>query len=209
MIAGQPYAKLSSTAIFAGYGSRRGFSPGQPQETVTNHSIIRALRRSMRDITFRIQAGNLLSVSNLSVLTADNAGYPEISNRLLGEESGAARGEPPAAPIRSKKNGLRESIVQAPYQQGGVASMQLTQKHQEYWGKNLRITGILLFVWFFFTFVTGWFSRELNEFTFLGPLGFYFAAQGSLIIYVLIIGFYAKYMNKLDVEYGVHEGEDD
>ncbi|MCA3079913.1 MAG: DUF4212 domain-containing protein, partial [Rhodocyclaceae bacterium] len=40
------------------------------------------------------------------------------------------------------------------------------------------------------------------------PLSFYMAAQGSLIVYVLIIGFYAVYMRKLDIEHGVDEGEE-
>lgn len=87
--------------------------------------------------------------------------------------------------------------------------MQLTEKHKEYWSRNLKITSILFVIWFVFTFVTGWFSRELNEITFIGPLGFYMAAQGSLAIYVIIIVFYAKTMNKLDNEYGVQEGEED
>ncbi|CAG0976906.1 hypothetical protein BURK2_01620 [Burkholderiales bacterium] len=87
--------------------------------------------------------------------------------------------------------------------------MQLTEKHKEYWSKNLNITAILLFIWFFVTFVIGWFSRELADVTVLGfPLPFYMAAQGSLATYVLIILFYARYMNKLDIEYGVHEGEE-
>jgi len=87
--------------------------------------------------------------------------------------------------------------------------MQLTQKHKEYWNRNLRITSILLAIWFIATFVVGWFARELNTVEIIGPLGFYMAAQGSLIIYVVIIWFYARYMNNLDNEYGVHEGEDD
>ena len=87
--------------------------------------------------------------------------------------------------------------------------MELTQKHREYWRKNLVITAILLAVWFVATFVVGWNARELNNVSFLGfPLGFYMSAQGSLIIYVLIIWYYARFMNKLDVEYGVDEGED-
>ena len=49
----------------------------------------------------------------------------------------------------------------------------------------------------------------MNAINFIGPLGFYMSAQGSLIIYVLIIWYYAHYMNKLDIEYGVHEGEED
>jgi putative solute:sodium symporter small subunit len=88
--------------------------------------------------------------------------------------------------------------------------VQLTQKHQEYWHKNLVITAILLVIWFIVTFVEGWYARELNNYTFLGfPLGFYMSAQGSLIIYVVIIGIYAWYMNRLDRLYDVHEGEDE
>ena len=83
--------------------------------------------------------------------------------------------------------------------------MQLTDKHKEYWHKNLVITAILMVVWFIATFVEGWYARELN----LGfPLGFYMSAQGSLIIYVVIIFIYARYMNALDRTYGVHEGDD-
>lgn len=87
--------------------------------------------------------------------------------------------------------------------------MQLTQKHIEYWQKNLNITALLLAIWFVVTFVASWFARELNEITIIGPLGFYMGAQGSLIIYVAIIWYYAGYMNNLDKQYGVHEGEDE
>ena len=86
--------------------------------------------------------------------------------------------------------------------------MELTEKHQEYWRRNLLITGVLLAIWFVVTFVEIWFARELNSVTFLGfPLGFYMSAQGSLAIYVLIIGYYAWYMGKLDKEYNVNEGD--
>jgi len=86
--------------------------------------------------------------------------------------------------------------------------MELTAKHQEYWRKNLVITAILLSVWFVATFVEAWFARELNSMTFLGfPLGFYMSAQGSLIIYVALIGIYALLMRKLDLEYNVDEGD--
>jgi len=86
--------------------------------------------------------------------------------------------------------------------------MQLTEKHNEYWRKNLVITAVLLAVWFLVTFVEAWYARELNGITFFGfPLGFYMSAQGSLAIYVVIIGVYAVYMKKLDREYGVDEGD--
>jgi putative solute:sodium symporter small subunit len=87
--------------------------------------------------------------------------------------------------------------------------MQLTFKHHEYWRRNLRMTAILLVIWFAVTYVVSFYARELNTITFLGfPLGFYMGAQGSLVIYVVIIWFYAHYMNNLDEEYGVHEGDD-
>ena len=86
--------------------------------------------------------------------------------------------------------------------------MQLTETHLDYWRKNLRMTALLLSIWFVATFVVIYFARELATINFFGwPLSFYMAAQGSLIIYVLIIGFYAMYMNKLDIEHGVDEGE--
>jgi putative solute:sodium symporter small subunit len=86
--------------------------------------------------------------------------------------------------------------------------MQLTEKHQEYWRKNLVYTAVLLLVWFVVTFVEAWYARELNGITFFGfPLGFYMSAQGSLAIYVAIIGIYAILMRKLDLEYNVDEGD--
>jgi putative solute:sodium symporter small subunit len=85
--------------------------------------------------------------------------------------------------------------------------MQLTEKHRQYWSKNLRITSILLAIWFFVTFAIGYFARDLN-FTFFGwPFSFWVGAQGALVVYVLIIWYYASYMNKLDQEYGVGEEE--
>ena len=87
--------------------------------------------------------------------------------------------------------------------------MALTAKHDEYWRKNLRITAILMVIWFVVTFVIGYFARELN-FNFFGwPFSFYMGAQGSLIIYCLIILYYAIYMGKLDREYGVDEGDEE
>jgi putative solute:sodium symporter small subunit len=87
--------------------------------------------------------------------------------------------------------------------------MQLTEKHREYWRKNLRMTGILLFIWFLVTFVLCYYAREL-AFNFFGwPFAWYMAAQGSLIVYVIIIWYYAKYMNRLDDIYGVAEGEEE
>jgi putative solute:sodium symporter small subunit len=84
--------------------------------------------------------------------------------------------------------------------------MEISAKHQEYWQKNVRLTGILLAIWFVITFVVGWFARELNQITIAGfPFAFYMGAQGALIIYVVQIFYYARKMNQLDKEYDVAE----
>lgn len=86
--------------------------------------------------------------------------------------------------------------------------MELTQRHQKYWRKNLTITAILLVIWFVVTFVTSYFARELNHIMVLGfPLGFYMGAQGSLIVYLLIVWYYARYMNRLDDHYSIDQDE--
>jgi len=87
--------------------------------------------------------------------------------------------------------------------------MKITERHAEYWRKNLVLTAILLAIWAIVTFVPSWWARDWAGVTVLGwPFPFYMAAQGALIVYVVIIGVYARYMNKLDYEYDVAEGED-
>lgn len=86
--------------------------------------------------------------------------------------------------------------------------MQLTERHKQYWKKNLRLTGSLLAIWFVVTFVIGWYARDLQSFTILGfPFSFYVSAQGALLIYLILVGYYAYCMDKLDREYGVQEGD--
>lgn len=81
-------------------------------------------------------------------------------------------------------------------------------RNKAYWRKTIRITSLLLTVWVFVTVVSSWFARELNQLTVLGfPLGFYMGAQGALIVYALIVWFYAWYMNRLDREFQ-GEGKD-
>ena len=87
--------------------------------------------------------------------------------------------------------------------------MQLTERHVDYWRKNLRLTAVLLAIWFVVTYVMAWFAIPLAEIKFFGwPLSFYMAAQGSLIVYVIIIGVYALKMRRNDIEHDVAEGEE-
>ncbi|MFA5371379.1 MAG: DUF4212 domain-containing protein [Sideroxydans sp.] len=84
--------------------------------------------------------------------------------------------------------------------------VQLGAKHKRYWRSNLRLTGVLLAIWFAATFGVSWFARELQALTILGfPLPFFMAAQGALLIYVVLVGVYAWRMDKLDREFGVQE----
>jgi putative solute:sodium symporter small subunit len=85
--------------------------------------------------------------------------------------------------------------------------MQQNTKQDLYWRKNLMVTAILLIVWFAVSFVLVFFSRELT-FNFFGwPFSFWVAAQGALVVYCLIIWYYAHFMNRLDQEYGITETE--
>ena len=87
--------------------------------------------------------------------------------------------------------------------------MQFTQRHKAYWRRTFWMTAILLAIWFGVTFVVSYYARELSAISLFGfPFGFYMGAQGTLVIYVLIIWFYVRYMNALDREFGVSEGED-
>lgn len=83
--------------------------------------------------------------------------------------------------------------------------MKVSENHQRYWRKNLRVTALLLSIWFVVTFVVAYFARELSFTVFGWPFSFWVGAQGALVVYLLIIGFYAHYMNKLDIEHGVAE----
>jgi putative solute:sodium symporter small subunit len=87
--------------------------------------------------------------------------------------------------------------------------VELTDRHKEYWRKNVTMTMILLAIWAIVTYVIGYLARDVFSFSFFGwPFAFWIGAQGGLAIYVILIWVYAWYMAKLDKEYGVEEGEE-
>lgn len=68
-----------------------------------------------------------------------------------------------------------------------------------HWDGTKRLTQKLLLAWFFITFLTIFFARELSHVTLFGwSLSFYMAAQGAPLIYVLIVAVYAWRMRRLD-----------
>jgi putative solute:sodium symporter small subunit len=77
---------------------------------------------------------------------------------------------------------------------------------QRYWSRTSRLMWIIFALWFFFSFFIHLFAVQLNTVTILGfPLGFYMAAQGSLIAFVVLCAWNAVAQNKIDEEFGVQE----
>lgn len=77
---------------------------------------------------------------------------------------------------------------------------------EAYWRRTRRLTFALVILWLFITFGLTWFARTINEVVILGfPLGFYMAAQGALVIYLMIIWWYNRQMKRLDAEFGVDD----
>lgn len=82
-----------------------------------------------------------------------------------------------------------------------------SEKAQAYWRENTSIIVKLLAVWFIFSFGTGIiFINELNAIEFSGvKLGYWFAQQGSMYIFVILVFIYVKTISKIDEKYGVNE----
>lgn len=80
-------------------------------------------------------------------------------------------------------------------------------KMKAYWKENLKYLAILLSIWFLVSYVFGIFLvDQLNTIKMGGfKLGFWFAQQGSMYVFVILIIVYVKLMNKLDKKYGVDE----
>jgi putative solute:sodium symporter small subunit len=73
-----------------------------------------------------------------------------------------------------------------------------------YWQENLRLITILLVIWFAVSYLPVFFIEQLNNIVIAGfPLGYYMGSQGSLIVFVIEIFYYAYAMNKLDQKYGL------
>lgn len=83
----------------------------------------------------------------------------------------------------------------------------MAKSNQAYWKKNLQYLAILLFIWFIVSFGLGiMLADPLNEISFGGfPLGFWFAQQGAIYVFVILIFIYVYLMNRLDKKYGLEE----
>ena len=86
-------------------------------------------------------------------------------------------------------------------------SADISQK-EVHWQRTKGLMIVHLVIWFIFSFVVHWFAPQLNKISFMGfPLGFYMAAQGSLIVFVVQLFVFAAQQAKIDRECGMAEEE--
>ncbi|MEM9304674.1 MAG: DUF4212 domain-containing protein [Pseudomonadota bacterium] len=81
------------------------------------------------------------------------------------------------------------------------------QKRENYWKENIRLVGILLSIWFVVSYGFGILLKDaLDTVQFFGfQLGFWFAQQGSIFVFLILIFVYAAKMNQLDRKYDFDE----
>ena len=81
------------------------------------------------------------------------------------------------------------------------------EKRTQYWRQNLKFLAVLLSIWFMVSFGFGiLLVDQLNTFIVCGfPLGFWFAQQGSIYVFVILIFVYMRWMNKLDRSFDLDE----
>ena len=81
---------------------------------------------------------------------------------------------------------------------------------EKHWEKTRGLMIITLIIWFIFSIFIFMFGEELNTASFLGyPLAYYMSAQGSIVVFVVLIFWFANRQEKIDDEFGFTEKEDD
>jgi putative solute:sodium symporter small subunit len=76
----------------------------------------------------------------------------------------------------------------------------------EHWNRTKNLMFVMMGLWLFFSFIIHFFVETLNKIVIFGfPLGFYMAAQGSLIAFVIMLFWFARRQNKIDEETGFAE----
>lgn len=83
------------------------------------------------------------------------------------------------------------------------------QQREAHWKKTRSLMIIHLSIWFIFSYVVHWFAKDLNAISFLGfPFGYYMAAQGSLLAFVIQLFVFVKQQDKVDRDFGMAEEDD-
>lgn len=77
-----------------------------------------------------------------------------------------------------------------------------------WWAKTKRLMIVSLAIWAVFSIVMSFFASGLNDTVFLGfPLGYFMGAQGSLIVFVVLVFWFSGRQNSVDHEFGVAEDD--
>ncbi|MFT3847161.1 MAG: VC_2705 family sodium/solute symporter [Propionivibrio sp.] len=119
-------------------------------------------------------------------------------------------GQPADRSAKPRSAGIRRARPFARDFRTGRAVMSSAEKQRAYWRRTSRLTMALLVIWLLVTLGVCFFARELNEITVFGfPLGFYMSGQGALVIYVLIVGYFARSMNAIDEKHVARHAERD
>jgi putative solute:sodium symporter small subunit len=83
-----------------------------------------------------------------------------------------------------------------------------THDNEGYWSKTMNLMYVMMGLWVFFGYVIHLFVKPLNAIVIAGfPVGFYMAAQGSLIVFVVMLFWFARKQDRIDREFGVAEDE--
>lgn len=88
-----------------------------------------------------------------------------------------------------------------------MSKQEMTEKQRAYWKKNIALIRNLLMIWALVSYVAAIFLAEpFTSIPFFGiPLAFWFAQQGSILVFVVLIFYYAKRMDRLDEEFDARE----
>jgi putative solute:sodium symporter small subunit len=90
----------------------------------------------------------------------------------------------------------------------GVTPLANNDNDQRHWAATTRLTWTMLAIWAIFSFIIHMFAVALNGTSILGfPVGYYMAAQGSLIVFVIMLFWFARAQDKIDRDHGVAEDE--
>ena len=85
----------------------------------------------------------------------------------------------------------------------------MTSDRTEHWRHTRNLMIVHLVIWFVFSFLVHCFVAELNQIRFFGwPLGYYMAAQGSLIVFVVQLFLFSRQQHAIDVKFGVQEDDE-
>lgn len=82
------------------------------------------------------------------------------------------------------------------------------QNANQWWSRTRGLMFTMLILWFIFSFLIHMFVNKLNEIVILGfPLGFYMASQGSLVVFVLMLFWFAWRQDAIDRQHGMAEDD--